>query len=69
MQEHNINHKCQNVNSLINIAKRPRVMTINDMIHQLDKDGFLNDLHDPQEPVMLGSNDEFELKRNGKGRL
>ena len=34
-------------------------MTIEDMIHELDEDDFLDELHDPQEPVTLRSDDEF----------
>ena len=41
------------------MAKRSRVMTINYVIRELDGDDFLDELHDPQEPIMLGSDDEF----------
>ena len=41
------------------MAKRPRILTTNDVLRELDGDDYFLDLDDPQEPVMLGSDDEF----------
>ena len=41
------------------MAKRPRILTTDDVIRELDGDDYFLDLDDPQEPVMLGSDDEF----------
>ena len=41
------------------MAKRRRVMTSDNVIHELDGDDyFLDKLDDPQEPVLLGSDNE-----------
>ena len=41
------------------MAKRPRILTTDDVIRELDGEDYFLDLDDPQEPVMLGSDDEF----------
>ena len=42
------------------MARRPRVMTADDVIHKLDVDDyFLDELYDHEESVMLGSDNEF----------
>ena len=41
------------------MAKRPRLLTTEDILRELDGDDYFLDLDDPQEPVMLGSDDEF----------
>ena len=41
------------------MAKRPRVMTTGNVICELDRDDFLDELDDPQDPVILESDDEF----------
>lgn len=41
------------------MAKRPRFMTADNMICELDKHDLLDGLDDPQESVMMGSDDEF----------
>ena len=41
------------------MAKRPRILTTNDVLRELNGDDYFLDLDDPQEPVMLGSDDEF----------
>ena len=64
LQEHNINHKYWNIN--INLlysknkhSKNPKVMTTGNVICELDGNDFLDELDDPQDPVMLESDDEF----------
>ena len=42
------------------MIKRPKVMTADDVIHELDRgDYFLDKLDDPQEPILLESDNEF----------
>ena len=41
------------------MAKRPRILTAEDVIHELDGDNYFLELDDPQEPVMPGSDDDF----------
>ena len=41
------------------MAKRPRILTAEDVIHELDGDNYFLELDDPQEPVMAGSDDDF----------
>ena len=43
-----------------NMIKRPKVMTVDDVIHELDGDDyFLDKLDYSQESVILGSDNEF----------
>ena len=41
------------------MAKRPRILTAEDVIHELDGDNYFLELDDPQDPVMPGSDDDF----------
>ena len=41
------------------MAKRPRILTAEDVIHEHDGDDYFLELDDPQEPVMPGSDDDF----------
>ena len=41
------------------MAKRPRILTAEDVIHELNGDDYFLELDDPQEPVMPGSDDDF----------
>ena len=41
------------------MAKRPRFLTTEDVIHELEEDDYILQLNDPQEPVMPGSDDNF----------
>ena len=41
------------------MAKRPRILSTDDVIRELDGDDYFLNLDNPQEPVMLGSDDEF----------
>ena len=41
------------------MAKRPRILTAEGVIHELDGDNYFLELYDPQEPVMPGSDDDF----------
>ena len=40
------------------MAKRPRILTTEDVIHELEEDDYILQLDDPQEPVMPGSDDD-----------
>ena len=41
------------------MAKRPRILTTEDVIHELEEDDYILQLDDPQEPIMPGSDDDF----------
>ena len=41
------------------MAKRPRILTAEDAIHELDGDNYFLELDYPQEAVMPGSDDDF----------
>ena len=41
------------------MPQRPRILTTDDILREHDGDDYFRDLDDPQEPVMLGSDDEF----------
>ena len=41
------------------MAKRPRILTAEDVIHELYGDDYFLELDDPQKPVMPGSDDDF----------
>ena len=45
--------------SKINMARKPRILTAEDVIHELEGDNYILELDDPQEPVMPGSDDNF----------
>ena len=41
------------------MAKRPRILTAEDVIHEHDRDDYFLELDDPQEPIMSRSDDDF----------
>ena len=41
------------------MAKRPRILTAEDVIHELEGNDYFLELDDPQEPVMPGSDNNF----------
>ena len=41
------------------MAKRPRILTAEDVIYELDGDNYFLELDDPQEPIMPRSDDDF----------